>query len=177
VVAGPVTGAADTGCCDVAIGRPRTAVTGSARRGVASPAPVAFGDSVIRPGCGATGRTSVAACGRPRLSTEILAASAGATGAPWFSLITGSLAWNVGGAGGGAVRATTMRETVDAGGRGAAVASCRVATRSDARVGATGIGPASTGAATICRTTDESRTMFPETMPPETKALRGTTVM
>lgn len=116
------------------------------------------------------------ACGRPRFSTEILAAAAGATGAPRFSLITASFAWNVGGAGGGAVRATTMRETIAAGGRGAAAASALTATCSEPRVGTTGIGPRSTGAAAIWLTTVRSRTMFDETTPPETKMFRLTTV-
>jgi hypothetical protein len=164
-----VTGLAETGCSDVAIGRPRNAVTGSARRTVAPPDPASRGERVTRPGCAATGRTSVTACGRPRFSTEILAAAAGATGAPWFSLITASFAWNVGGAGGGAVRATTMRETIAAGGRGAAAASALTATCSELRVGTTGIGPRSTGAAATWLTTVRSRTMFPVTTPPETK--------
>jgi predicted outer membrane repeat protein len=175
--AGPVSGLAETGFSDVAIGRPRNSVTGSARRGAAPPDPASRGERVTRPGCGATGRTSVTACGRPRFSTEILAAAAGATGAPRFSLITASFASNVGGAGGGAVRATTARETIASGGRSAAAASAFPATRSELRVGTTGIGPRSTGAAATWLTTVRSRTMFPVTTPPETKTFRLTTVM
>jgi hypothetical protein len=167
---------AETGFSDVAIGRPRDAVTGSARRAAAFPDPASRGERVTRPGCADTGRTSVTACGLPRFSTEIFAAVAGATGAPRFSLITGSFAWNVGGAGGGAVRATTVRETIASGGRGAAAASALAATRSDPRVGTTGIGPRSTGAAATWLTTPWSRTTFPLTTPPETKTFRLTTV-
>jgi hypothetical protein len=128
-----------------------------------------LGESVTRPGCEATGRTSVTACGRPRFSTEIVAAAAGATGAPRFSLITASFDWNVGGAGGGAVRTTTIRETIAEGGRGAAAASALTATCSELCVGTTGIGPRATGAAATWLTTVRSRTMFPLTTPPETK--------
>jgi hypothetical protein len=87
-----VTGLPETGCSDVAIGRPRDAVTGSTRRAATPPDPVSRGEKVTLPGCAATGRTLVTACGRPRFSTEILAAAAGATGAPRFSLITASFA-------------------------------------------------------------------------------------
>jgi hypothetical protein len=69
-----------------------------------------------------------------------------------------------------------MRETIAAGGRGTAAASALTATCSEPRVGTTGIGPRSTGAAVIWLTTARSRTMFPETTPPETKTLRLTTV-
>jgi hypothetical protein len=174
--AGPVSGLAETGFSDVAIGRPRNAVTGSARRAAAFPGPASRGERVTRPGSAATGRTSVTACGRPRFSTEILAAAAGATGAPRFSLITASFSWNVGGAGGGAVRATTVRETIAAGGRGAAVASALTARRSELRVGTTGIGPRSTGAAATWLMTVRSRTTFPLTTPPETNTFWLTTV-
>jgi len=114
--------------------------------------------------------------GRPRFSTEILAATSGATGAPWFWLMTASFAWNVGGAGGGATRATTWREMIAAGGRGAATASDRTARRSEAEVGAIGIGPRSTGAAETWLITARSRTTELVTIDPETNVLRLTTV-
>jgi hypothetical protein len=118
----------------------------------------------------------VTASRRPRFSTEIFSAAAGATGAPRFSLITGSFAWNVGGAGGGAARVTTARETIRSGGLGAAPAAALTATRSESFVGTTGIGPRSTGAAATWLTIVRSRTTFPLTTPPETNTFRLTTV-
>ena len=69
-----------------------------------------------------------------------------------------------------------MRETISAGGRGAATASGRTATCSEPWVGTTGIGPRSTGAAATWPTIARSLTMFEFTTPPETKVLRLTTV-
>lgn len=74
------------------------------------------------------------------------------------------------------MRATTMRDSISAGGRGAAAASRRVAMWSESRVGTTGIGPRRTGAEAIWLTTVRSRTTFPLTVPPETNTFRLTAV-
>jgi hypothetical protein len=95
----------------------------------------------------AAGLIVVSACARPRSLTDIVAAAAGAIGAPRFSLITAILAWNVGGAGGGATRATTGRASIAAGGLVAAGRFARLATRRAPTVGTTGSGPRTTCAA------------------------------
>src|SRR5262249_7903680 len=153
-----------------------TAATGSGRLPF-SAASLERGASVTCPGCPATGLTSVTVCGRPRFSTEILAAAAGSTGAPWLRGITPSLAWNVGGAGGGAARTTTGRETMLAGGRGTDRDSVVTAPRSAPAVGTAGTGPRSTGAATTWFTTARSCTHARVTGVPATNADRLITVM
>jgi hypothetical protein len=88
-----------------------------------------------------------------------------------------SLAWNVGGAGGGAARTTTDREMISAGGRGAAAGSRRAEIRSAPAVGTAGSVPRRTGAEATWVTTARSLTTAPVTIPPETNVLWLTTVM
>jgi hypothetical protein len=72
--------------------------------------------SVTLPEAVETGRIPVTAWGR-RSWTATWAATAAVTGAPRFSRMTVSFRSNDGGAGGGATRATTERDTTAAGGR------------------------------------------------------------
>src|SRR5215472_6527004 len=137
-----------TGCDAVASCRPRTASKGTTLAAPAATAALLLGASVTCPEVVVAARTVVIVCGRPRSATDIFAASTGLIGAPLFSLITAILAWKVGGAGGGATRATTERDITAAGGLVAAGRSARDATRRAPAVGTTGSAPRTTGAAT-----------------------------
>ena len=140
-------------------------VTGSTRLTFCCVVAPARGASCTEPdvdaaGLAATiGRAAAAAAGTTARFT---------TGALFCSM-TASFCWNVGGAGGGAERVTTVRDAIAGG--GAVAAAGRAATRIEAAVGRTGTRPTTTGAAATWRTVAASWITAPETAAPETNVV------
>src|SRR5262249_23319033 len=132
-----------------------------------------LGFSVTRPSCTTTGRIGVTVRAPPDFSMDSLAATSGATGAPLFSRITSALTSKRGGAGGGARRLTTGRSTASR--RGSEV-DAAAETRTEARSGMIGAGPATTASVAKRRITPASRTGLDWTGALDTKVFRATIV-
>jgi hypothetical protein len=136
-------------------------------------AELSLGANVIWPDSGAALRTETT--GFFGASAERVARSdCHSTGAPALFLMSCSFSWNGIGAGGGASRVTTVRETLVI--EGFVTFLPLVETRIEAVVGRMGIGPRITGAEETSRMTLASRTIPLVTTRPPAKVSRRTMV-